>query len=366
MEINLTTNIKFVFFLFLILSCSCFALTKLSGKIEQDKILRIKDSPYLIEGDLHILKGVLITVDPGVEFLISNKNKTRLKGKFFNTEERKNLILILVQGAFQLLGAEDKRISFKPQKPINKDFPQWGGLIFDRVDEKDNKVRYCDFSGALKAITVSNCSPIIRNSIFNHNRIAVHFVDGGNSDIHNCNFINNYITAILNSNAAPHIFSSIFYSNEISIWSDHTSKIKIEYNNFFNSRDLDFLKTPPEVGIITSVNRNKDSCDEFSNIFLNPIFFGSKSHEDSLDLDIKILTDKEIKSTSNDKLSRVIVQTIPDSLTKEFILKKPHIPWQLTKYSRLKDAGYPKSDYKDLDGTINDIGYTGCSEFNSK
>ena len=53
-----------------------------------------------------------------------------------------------------------------------------------------------------------------------------------------------------------------------------TSAPTFDYCDFYNSDgpDFDGSQIPPDLGIITDVNANGDSCDIFMNIFLDPLF----------------------------------------------------------------------------------------------
>jgi hypothetical protein len=93
------------------------------------------------------------------------------------------------------------------------------------------------------------------------------------------------------------------------------------------------------------------------------VLSGSAAHADSVQKDIRVSTDTARADVANKKLSRIVVQTLPDSVKKADELKAPHKPWQLSRYSRLIDAGTTKSIYKDADGSVNDIGVTGGAEF---
>ena len=53
------------------------------------------------------------------------------------------------------------------------------------------------------------------------------------------------------------------------------SNSTITYSDFYNNESGNFYNPPQNVGPIYTVNTNGDSCDQFFNIFLNPLFYST-------------------------------------------------------------------------------------------
>ncbi|MFH0922354.1 MAG: right-handed parallel beta-helix repeat-containing protein [Fibrobacterota bacterium] len=336
---------------------------RLCGIQEDDLQLKPENNPYIITGDVLIKKRTLWTVNPGVVFKIANPAScTTHTGIGESEPNKKELIAIWVQGNFQCMGKADKRITFEPLHP-GGDKIAWYGIVFDGANEEYTKLFYADISGAYYGVKVRNCSPVIRNCIIRKNQTGLYTCFQSKAKIFNNNILDNFSTGLLNESATPHVSSNLFMGNLTGIWSDQRSKVEIEYNDFWNNADGHFYNCPPRYGVIVKVNARKDSCDFNKNIFFDPVMAGSPAHADSIVHDVRTPTDTAKGDVANPKLSRVIVKSIPDSVRRADLLNAPHKPWQLSKYSRLIDAGSPNSDYRDADGSLNDIGVLGNSEF---
>jgi hypothetical protein len=166
-------------------------------------------------------------------------------------------------------------------------------------------------------------------------------------------------TGILINNASPKLYGNLIAFNLVGVTSDRHSNIDMRSNDLWKNVEGHFIECPPEYGLIKDVNSRKDSCDFRQNIFFDPVFMGSASHRDSIGNDIHVATDTSKADVANKKLSRVIVESIPDSVKRDNEWKKPHKPWQFSRYSKLINAGVDKSAFKDSDGSTNDVGMYG-------
>lgn len=96
-----------------------------------------------------------------------------------------------------------------------------------------------------------------------------------NSTVNNNTFCfnkNQSAASALSVNSADTIYNNIFYQNVGGTGAVYTIGA-LRYNNFYGNVDGDFYGTlPAGTGTISTVNTNGDSCDIFSNIFLDPLF----------------------------------------------------------------------------------------------
>jgi hypothetical protein len=335
---------------------------RLCGVQEEDLNLKPENNPYVISGDVFIKARTLWNINPGVVFKIALSPACSLPPGLVTIENKERLVAIYVKGSFQCLGSSDKRVIFEPLEPKASGV-SWYGIVFDNAKKDYVKLCYADISGAMVGIQISNCSPLIRNCLIEGNQTGIRCGILCKSKIYNNNILNNFSTGILCKSATPNILNNIIEGNLTGIWSDQVSDLEIDHNAFWDNRDADFMECPPKYGIISKVNKNGDSCDFKDNIFINPVFFGSRAHADSVESDIRVSTDTVKADVADRRLARKIVETMPDSIKRAAALNAPHKKWQLSGYSRLINAGNPKASYKDADGSINDIGMYGASEF---
>lgn len=346
----------------LFLASAIPAEVRLCGVQEEDLNLKPENNPYVITGDVFIKSRTLWNINPGVVFKIAPAPACSLPTGLVSIENKERLIAIYVKGSFQCLGGSDKRVIFEPLDPKAPGV-SWYGIVFDNAKKDYVKLCYADISGAMVGIQINNCSPLIRNCLIEGNQTGIRAGIMCKSRIYNNNILNNFSTGIMCKSATPNILNNIIAGNLTGIWSDQVSDLEIDHNAFWDNRDADFMECPPKYGIISKVNKNGDSCDFKSNLFIDPVFYGSRAHADSVQRDIRVSTDTAKADVVDRRLARKIVETVPDSAKKTAALNAPHRKWQLSGYSRLINAGNPKASYKDADGSINDIGLYGASEF---
>jgi len=132
----------------------------------------------------------------------------------------------------------------------------------------------------------------VYNTIIKQNTTDPAYNSGGGvyaliSDVFfcNCNFIENYASnygaALIGNNVSDiEIYNCIFLGNYgcSSIHLYDTNSELSAFNNDFCDEDDIFSNCNDSLGVITGVNVNGDSCDAFSNIFLDPVFMGPDNH----------------------------------------------------------------------------------------
>jgi parallel beta-helix repeat protein/predicted outer membrane repeat protein len=119
-----------------------------------------------------------------------------------------------------------------------------------------------------------NSDPLIRNNTFYNNEIQVFGGDPEGGGVY-----------LYSSDAQ--IINNIFVENEGGgVFIDGFSSPTIEYNDFYNNPDGDFLgNVPSDYGDIVTTNNNGDPCDVFFNIFLDPLFVDAAASDFSLQMD---------------------------------------------------------------------------------
>ena len=113
-------------------------------------------------------------------------------------------------------------------------------------------------------------------------------------------------------------------------------------------------------------NSNKDACDRFVNLAADPMFIGSPSWKTAEASDVETATsahlikDPDMAKLEADATAKrdLEAKEKKDKKAKKFV-PLGNGPFLLSKYSKLVDAGHPGGDFKDRDGSRNDIGMHG-------
>jgi|GEM_PF-492067 len=154
------------------------------------------------------------------------------------------------------------------------------------------------------------------------NTCSVHggglYLDDSNSDFINCTISNNTANfhgggVYLYGSSNPTFLNSIISGNQSSsgIYFNGGSGAGITYCDIWNNAGSNFLgAVPPELGSLSTINANGDSCDTFYNIYMDPCY----------------------QSVTGDSAFR------------------------LTENSPCIDAGNPETQYNDPDGSTGDMG----------
>lgn len=98
------------------------------------------------------------------------------------------------------------------------------------------------------------------------------------------------------------ISNSVFaYNNAYGIFCD-SDKVTVSYSNFFGNLIDDIYLCNPDVGIITTENRNGSECDKFFNIFVEPEFADTTANNFYLKYSSKIIDagSNELSNEDND------------------------------------------------------------------
>jgi len=342
----------------LMILCS-YSATEKYGIISRNERWSVEESPYIISDDLLIAANARVFVTPGVQILIGQPVS-------FTTgiPQQDHLdsftVSITVKGAFKCVGRTNNRIIFSSRYP-NLRMSKWYGIIIDSERDDEIEFAFCDVSNAGNAFTVKQGVPLIRNCILEYNNAGVVCTGESNPRIYNCLIAYNFTTGIHIQKANPSILNTIIAFNKNNgIWADKISAATIKYNCIYGNADGNLLNCNPELGIITRVNKNKDSTDFAYNLITDPIFSGSPADSQAVEQDVSLKTDKSrMKDTT---LAKVLYDTLTDSTATKWIARD-YKRYSLSKYSPCIDAGKKGKQFNDIDGSRNDIGVFGGQEF---
>jgi len=116
--------------------------TYVEGKIAQDVVWALIDSPFIVINNVTVLPGVTLTIEPGVE--------VRFGGNFSLT----------ILGKLVAEGTKDRMITFTSNKHV-REAGDWIGINFSGVSE--SYMSYCVVEYAVNGIIVKNSSLEISN-----------------------------------------------------------------------------------------------------------------------------------------------------------------------------------------------------------
>ncbi len=144
--------------LFLLLLCSSFFSTKavfVSGNITTNTTWTKANSPYIVNGNLAVDSGVVLTIQPGVEVRVDST------------------YIFQVDGKLLAVGTSADTIKFTSNS-ANPVLHPWEGIRFTLKSVDTSKLQYCLFTYADVAIYTTGAKLSISNSTFKHNNIAIH------------------------------------------------------------------------------------------------------------------------------------------------------------------------------------------------
>lgn len=163
-------------------------------------------------------------------------------------------------------------------------------------------------------LTVDHCT-IDGNESWSIDRSGISIINGSTADITNSIISNNYLG------------SGIYNSGTLTV----------EYTDFFNNTDGAITGSiPTSFGELTTVNTNGDSCDVYSNIFMDPLYV------DQVNFDLHLTEDSpcidagdpasplDPDGTIADMGAYYLHQTTPDppqNVTVEIIGTDVHLSW---------------------------------------
>lgn len=315
-------------------------------------------SPYLVTNDVYVAPNSRLAIEAGVTVQFA-PHPLPCRDELVQADRAdSDFVSLKVDGALYVLGNAENPVLFEPQE-FRPGISGWDGIRLRGRQPMLVDIRFAVFRGADRALQAWDSRFDVRNSVFEENNAGIYLEDAANLTITNNNFIHNRACGVCINGSNPVIQNSIFGWNTIhGIWSDSRVSMKIQYNNFWKNLEGPCFKCPGDVLQFTGKNRNGDSADTWMNTSLDPMFLGSKSHQQAETVDVETPTPlAAVQDTNLAKLER--------KGQKNWRKPKPAPPplghgrFLLSPYSKLRNAGNPADIYKDRDGSVNDIGVHG-------
>jgi len=353
----------------LALSVLCVAApvadTEVCGTYELATEWNAHDSPYLVTGDIFIPATSRLRIGPGVTVRFAKPRPCELQKKTIDQVDWSDSMYtgIKAEGTLYVLGSEDKPVVFEPESP-KAGAIGWDGLRLTGQKEGMAEIGFAVFRGANQAIAVEKAGFFIHHCLFEGNNTGILAGLRGDVGIVNCDFIGNLSAGLVIRKAGPRIANNLFVGNRAyGIWADGRPAIQARYNAFWGNREEACYKCPYALLDSTGKNANGDACDAFGNLAADPVFVGSPAFDAAREADVAestpahLVKDPELAKLEAD--SRAKEEAKSKAKRKKEYEPLGKGPYVLSKYSKLIDAGHPGKDFRDRDGSRNDIGLHG-------
>jgi hypothetical protein len=324
-----------------------------------------RDSPYLVTGDIFIPATSRLRIGPGVTVRFAKPRPCELEKQAIGQADWSDSMYagIKAEGTLYVLGTEEQPVVFEPEgAPAGT--VGWDGLRLTGQKAGMAEIGFAVFRGANQAIAAEKAGFFIHHCLFEGNNTGVLAGPRGDVGIVNCDFIGNLSAGIVIRKAGPRIANNLFARNRAyGIWADGRPAIRAMYNAFWENREEACYKCPYAVLDTAERNANGDACDAFGNLRADPVFAGSPSHEAARAADVGEATPahlvKDPELAKLEAAARAKEESKAKKKRKKAYAPLGRGPYVLSKYSKLIDAGHPGKDFRDRDGTRNDIGLHG-------
>src|ERR1039458_8691430 len=189
------------------------------------------NSPYVIQSDVMVSRGAVLTIDPGVEvqFVASTTGKV---GSGPN---------LVIQGGLRAVGNSTGSISFGPAAQGSL----WGAIYFYNSDATNSVLQLCMIKGGRVVCNAS--SPIITQCAIYGAKSGVEI--GANSQPQ---IIGNRITAdgyglsLLSDTASPVVTGNEIYNNNYGFYLKDFGTPNISGNKIYNNIKYNFVNYSPK------------------------------------------------------------------------------------------------------------------------
>ena len=204
------------------------APTLLPSVISEDIVLDKNKSPYLVTDAVMVLPGVKLIINPGTVIWFSRLG-------------------LIVRGEIQILGTAEAPVRLASLGASN-----WKGMFFDR-SHTQNKLHYCEISGAEFGIRASDSTVFIQNCRFQDNIWGI-VIEEGTAEINSSLIRTSEKTGIAARQARLVVKNSIITENNSGGFLLDNSQAQIERNNILNNSrwGLKVLSNPDPVQAVNN------------------------------------------------------------------------------------------------------------------
>ncbi len=184
------------------------------------------NSPYVLQNDITVLKGAVLTIDPGVEvrFAVPTGGKP---GSGPNLQ---------IQGGLKAVGNSTSPISFSPAVAGSL----WGAIFFSNSDPLNSVIQGCLIKGG--RIVCSGSSPTITQSAIYGAKSGIEvFANSQPQIIGNKITANGYGVVLMADTASPVITSNEIYNNTYGFYLREFGTPNISGNKIYTNLKFNVL-----------------------------------------------------------------------------------------------------------------------------
>ena len=128
------------------------------GTLAENRTWSLAESPYIVQGDVRVRGGAVLTIEPGVEVKFTLVDA-------MPDPQGASMTDLIVQGGLMAVGSENRRIVFTSAESFPKR-ANWGGIIFLGTNQAENMLRYSTVMFADEGVKSEGSTPSIENSEF--------------------------------------------------------------------------------------------------------------------------------------------------------------------------------------------------------
>jgi len=197
--------------------------TRVSGVLSHDVTWDEGGSPYLVEGNLSVQKGAVLTIRPGV----SVRFQVGLDGKGG---------MLVVRGGLLAEGEEGRPVKFSQGSGATG----WDGIYFHGSDPKRSTLRRCVVMGG--RVTVNDASPVIEQCSLYGSTYALHVAGKSSPTILGNRITANVVGLVLTgAEASPIVGRNNFYNNDYGIVAKDFGSPRVTANVFSGNRKYNLV-----------------------------------------------------------------------------------------------------------------------------
>lgn len=174
----MTTRLPIMVLLVLLSACTTAlppARQELAGVISSDLTL---SGEVLLTGDLLILPGRTLTLQPGTTVRVRRSESTKIDPEYLSSSTE-----ILVRGRLQAAGTASAPIAFLPETPGSAGEVVWAGIILDRAAA--SSIRHARIEGAEQGILAIAAAPQLNDNFIRNCRYGIVLQGPGSAAIYN-------------------------------------------------------------------------------------------------------------------------------------------------------------------------------------
>jgi hypothetical protein len=360
-----------------ILAAVVRADTEVCGTLRLAAEWTASESPYIVTNDIFVPSTSRLRIGPGVTVRFARpkpcaSDSARLPQADWSDSAYSG---IKIEGAFFCIGSEDQPVVFEPAaapaakngSPAARGAVGWDGLRLSGHNANQAEIAFSVFRGANQAITAEKAGFFVHHCLFEGNNTGMYLGLRGDLAVINCAFVGNLSAGMVLRKAGPRVTGTVFSGNHsYGIWADGRNLARITHNDFWNSGEEHCYRCPYPALIPAPQGKAPAAAsgpaqDALGNLAVNPLFLGTPDYEAARAADLKTPTPAHLVKDPALAKMEAEARARADRGSKGSGAFRPQGkgPYLLSEYSPLIDAGPPGRDFRDRDGSRNDIGLHG-------